>query len=217
MSLSRHGAGATRRLVKMSAAFTLVLLVTACAQPRLGTASPGVAVTEVAAPVVAAANPAVGGATLSPLANLATNLAAAPTLQTLFRLAVGSERIGILAGPEAYTVFAPTEEAFGRLAPGTVEALVKPENRPALVKLVTLHVVAGRLSTAELGRRIATGGGRATLTSVAGEPLTLTMTGSIVTLTDGGGNRSYVEIADVRGQNGVMHVVNGVLVPRLPQ
>ena len=109
----------------------------------------------------------------------------------------------------------PTDEAFGRLAPGTVDALLKPENRATLTRLIGLHVVATRLSTAELVRRIAGGGGRATLTSVTDEPLTLSLTGSVVTLTDGGGNRSYVEVADVRQRDGVIQVVNGVLVPRL--
>ena len=156
------------------------------------------------------ANPPVGGIDLPTTAPLAANLATAPTLSTFARLIVASGQ-----SLDAVTVFAPTDEAFGRLAAGTVAALLKPENRATLSRLVTLHLVPGRLSSAALVRRIAAGGGRATLTSVAGEPLALSLTGSVVTLTDAGGNKSYVETADVRAANGVIHVVNGVLVPRL--
>lgn len=191
------------------------LLLTACTATPHAVTGPGAAI-DIAQPASAATNPLVGGVVLAPTANLATNLAAATTLQTLFRLTVQAERMAVLAGTVPYTLFGPTDAAFARLAPGTVDALVKTENRAALVKLVTLHIVAGRLSTADLVRRIGAGGGRATLTTIAGEALLLTMTGNIVTLTDAGGNRSYVEIADVRASNGVMHVVNGVLVPRLP-
>ncbi len=146
---------------------------------------------------------------------VADTLAAAPNLGAFVRALDATGLTATLKAAGPFTVFAPTDAAFGRLQPGTVEALMKLENRAALTRLLGLHIVAERLGGVELMRRIAAGGGRATLTSVAGEPLTVTMTGGIVTLTDAGGNRSYVETADVRGANGIVHVVNGVLVPRL--
>ena len=193
-----------------------LLLAAACTTPaQRVTVAPAIAVVDVAEPAPTAANPPVGGVALPIDRTIAANLAAAPPLATLGRAVAAADLAATLAGAGPYTLFAPTDEAFGRLAPGTVDALLKPENKGALVKLVTLHLVVGRLSSADLVRAIAAGGGHATLTSVAGEPLVLTLTGSVVTLTDGGGNRSYVEIADVRERNGVIHVVNGVLVPRL--
>lgn len=196
----------------------LALLVAGCAQPVAGPlaapASPGAAAP--AAPLVPAANPDVGGATLPMDQTLANNVAAAPPLSTFARLLATAGLTDALGAPGPFTLFAPSDTAFGRLQPGTVEALAKSENRAALIKLLDLHRVAGALTGIELMRRIQAGGGHATLASLAGEPLTATMTGGIVTLTDAGGDRSYVEIADVRAANGVLHVVNGVLVPRLP-
>ena len=202
--------------MRNAAALLLLLALAGCVQPtQRVTVAPATAVVDVVEPAPTAANPPVGGATLPTDRTIAANLAAAPTLSTFVRAAAGAGQTATLDAAGDYTVFAPTDEAFGRLAPGTVDALLKPENRAALSKLVTLHIVAGRLSSAALVRRITAGGGRATLTSVAGEPLLLTLTGSVVTLTDSGGNKSYVEVADVRESNGVIHVVNGVLVPRL--
>src|SRR3546814_336913 len=100
------------------------------------------------------------------------------------------------AGP--FTVFAPTDAAFGRLAPGTLDALLLPENKPALTKLVIYHVVPGRLTVADLEARIAAGGGTATLTTVEGEPLTLGLVSTVIALTDVGGNKSYVETGEIR-------------------
>jgi uncharacterized surface protein with fasciclin (FAS1) repeats len=146
---------------------------------------------------------------------IGANLALAPTLATLTRAVGAAGLTETLAGAGPFTVFAPADQAFGRLAPGVTETLMKSENRSSLAKLLRLHVVTGQLSSAELIQRVAAGGGRATLSSLAGEPLVVTVTGTVVTLTDAGGNKSYVEIADVRQANGVIHVVNGVLVPRI--
>lgn len=193
-----------------------LLLITGCTHPaERVTVAPALAVSGVAKPAATARNPLVGGADLPPDRLLAANLAGAPVLSTLTRLANASGLADALAtGP--VTLFAPTDEAFGRLAPGTVEALSKPDNRAALGKLVSLHLVAGRLSSVDLVRKITAARGRATLTTIGGESLSLSLTGNVVTLADAGGNRSFVETADVRARNGIMHVVNGVLVPRLP-
>ena len=104
----------------------------------------------------------------------------------------------------------------GPMAPGIAGDLLAPQNRPTLVALLRYHIVPGTMTTEQLEARIAAGGGRATLTTLGGQPLTATMTGDVITLTSASGNRSYVEAADVAQANGVIHVVNGVLVPRLP-
>ncbi|WP_375395593.1 fasciclin domain-containing protein [uncultured Sphingomonas sp.] len=161
------------------------------------------------------ANPTVGGAPMLPSLTIVQNAANAPNLTTLVAAVKAADLAATLSGPGPFTVFAPTNEAFGRLAPGTVDTLLKPENKPSLVKVLTYHVIAGNISGAQLMQRIAAGGGSATLTTVEGEPLTATMANGVIALTDVNGNKSYVETADVRQSNGVVHVVNGVLIPKL--
>jgi uncharacterized surface protein with fasciclin (FAS1) repeats len=185
------------------------MVLAACSNDR--EARPGSA----AAVKPAAANPAVGGAAMLADRTIVGNAAAAPTLSTLVAAVKAAGLVDTLSGPGPFTVFAPTDAAFARLAPGTVDTLLKPENKAALTKVLNYHVVAGTLSAADLTARVAAGGGTATLTSVEGEPLTLTLTEGHLTLTDVGGNKSYVEVGDVRQSNGVVHVVNGVLVPKL--
>lgn len=156
------------------------------------------------------ARPIVQGAPL-----LAAGVAANPKLATFARAMTAAGLAQTLAGPGPYTLFAPTEEAFARMAPGTASALLKPANRDALAKLVQLHLVAGRLTPAQLAARVKAGGGRASLSTVAGEVLALGVTDGVLSLTDRGGNKSYIEVSDAAFANGVLHVVNGVLVPRL--
>ena len=158
---------------------------------------------------------AIGGAVIDPQATIAANLAKAPNLTTLVKAIQAAGLDDSLAGAGPLTVFAPTNEAFGRLAPGTVDTLLKPENKGSLVKLLDYHVVSGRITTRELRRRIAAGGGTATLTSMEGDPLTVTLTQNIITLTDGHGNKSYVQTGDIAQSNGIIQVVNGVLIPNL--
>lgn len=163
-----------------------------------------------------AANPSVGGAPMVASRTIVQNASAAPNLSTLVAAVKAAGLVDTLSGPGPFTVFAPTNEAFGRLAPGTVDTLLKPENKASLTKVLTYHVVSGNVSAAQLQQRIAAGGGTATLPTVAGGTLTARVENGAVTLTDQGGNKSYVETADVRQSNGVVHVVNGVLVPTLP-
>lgn len=164
----------------------------------------------------APALPADDVARMQPGATILANVAAAPSLA---RLAAAVHTAGldpalVAAGP--LTLFAPSNQAFGRFGPGVLDRLLQPANRDALVSLVRYHLVAGRIGADELARRIASGGGTTTLTTVAGQPITATMTGSVITLTSVTGNRSYVEVADLPQANGVIHIVNGVLVPTLP-
>jgi uncharacterized surface protein with fasciclin (FAS1) repeats len=162
------------------------------------------------------ANPSVGGAPMVASRTIVQNASAAPNLSTLVAAVKAAGLVETLSGPGPFTVFAPTNEAFSRLAPGTVDTLLKPENKASLTKVLTYHVVSGNVSAAQLQQQIAAGGGTATLNTVAGGTLTARVENGAVTLTDQGGNKSYVETADVRQSNGVVHVVNGVLVPTLP-
>jgi uncharacterized surface protein with fasciclin (FAS1) repeats len=148
-------------------------------------------------------------------ATIAVNVARAPNLTTFVSTmrAAGLDRT--LAGAGPYTLFAPTNAAFGRLAPGTVDALLKPENKASLARLLDYLVVAGRVTTADLRDRIQAGGGSATLATIKGDPLTVTLTGAVLTLTDVHGNKSYIEAGDVPQANGLIQVVNGVLIPDL--
>jgi len=167
------------------------------------------------APGPAAPNPAVGGAPMLATRTIVDNASAAPTLTTLVAAIKAADLVPTLSGAGPFTVFAPTNDAFGRLAPGMVATLLKPENKASLVKVLTYHVVPGAITGEQLKERIMTGGGTTTLTTVEGDPITVTLVGTIIALTDVNGNKSYVETADVRQSNGVVHVVNGVIVPKL--
>jgi uncharacterized surface protein with fasciclin (FAS1) repeats len=159
--------------------------------------------------------PSVGGAVMDPDATIVANAAKAPNLTTLVQAIKAAGLADTLSGPGPFTVFAPTNAAFGRLAPGTVETLLKPENKASLVKLLDYHVVSGTISAADLRAQIAAGGGTAKLTTIEGDPLTATLTQNVITLTDVNGNKSYIQTGDVRQSNGIVHVVNGVLIPNL--
>jgi uncharacterized surface protein with fasciclin (FAS1) repeats len=115
------------------------------------------------------------------------------------------------AGP--FTVFAPTNAAFAKLPEGTVETLVKPENKQTLTTVLTYHVVPGRVTAADLASKIKAGGGKATLTTAQGGTLTASMMGNTIMLTDAKGGMSHVTQGDVMQSNGVIHVVDTVLMP----
>jgi uncharacterized surface protein with fasciclin (FAS1) repeats len=196
--------------LRRGAAAILLALVAGCVPP---TATPVV----VPPPVVAPPAPvAVDTSRIESEATIAATLAVTPGLHTLAAELRTAELEPLLAGDGPYTVFAPSDAAFARLAPGIAGDLLAPENRTALVALLRYHVVPGVMTTEQLTARIRAGGGTTTLTTLGGQPLTATMTGDVITLTSVTGNRSYVEDADVAQANGVIHVVNGVLVPTLP-
>ena len=169
-----------------------------------------------APPPVASAPVPVDPSHMESEATIAASIAGTPGLRTLAAELRTAGLDQLLGGDGPYTLFAPTDAAFTRLAPGIASDLLAPENRSALVTLLRYHVVAGTLTTEQLTDRIRAGGGRATLTTLDGQPITATMTGNVITLTSATGNRSYVESAYVAQVNGVIHVVNGVLVPVLP-
>lgn len=150
-----------------------------------------------------------------PTRTILDNATATPSLSSLVAAIRAAGLATTLAGPGPYTLFAPSNEAFARLAPGVQDQLLQPANRDSLVKLLRFHMVPGVVGIADLQQKIASGGGTAKLMTIQGEWLTVTMTQSVITLTDSGGNKSYIEAGDMPQANGVIHIVNGVLVPKL--
>jgi uncharacterized surface protein with fasciclin (FAS1) repeats len=159
------------------------------------------------------ANPDVGGAAMMPAKNIVENASAAPNLTTLVAAVKAAGLVDTLASPGPFTVFAPTNTAFEKLPDGTVGMLVKPENKATLTKILTYHVVAGKLTAKDIVGAIKSGGGTATLTTVAGEKLSARLSGDSVVITDGKGGQSAVTTVDVMQSNGVVHVIDSVLLP----
>ena len=155
----------------------------------------------------------VGGAPMFPSKNIIENAVNSKDHTTLVAAVKAAGLVDTLEGPGPFTVFAPTNEAFGKLPADTVPTLLKPENKPTLTKVLTYHVVAGRMSSLQLAAAIKAGGGKAMLTTVEGGKLTATMKGKAIILTDEKGGMSKVTIADVNQSNGVIHVVDTVLMP----
>ncbi|MDQ1230939.1 fasciclin domain-containing protein [Sphingomonas sp. SORGH_AS_0879] len=199
---------------RLLAALPLVALIGlgACGRGADQKAAPATPSTAAPAPAEA---PMMPDQAMAPTRTILDNAAATPSLSSLVAAVRASGLATTLAGPGPYTLFAPSNEAFGRLAPGVQEQLLQPANRDSLVRLLRFHMLPGTVGVAELQRRIAAGGGTATIMTVQGEPLTVTMTQSVITLTDAGGNKSYIEAGDLAQANGVIHIVNGVLVPKL--
>ena len=159
------------------------------------------------------ADPSVGGAPMYASKTIVENAGAAPNLTTLVAAVKAAGLVDTLSGPGPFTVFAPTNDAFAKLPAGTVDTLVMPENKSTLTKILTYHVVSGRISAKELGKMIKKGSGTATLTTVQGEPLTATMKDGAIMLTDAKGGMSPITTADVFQSNGVVHVIDTVLMP----
>jgi uncharacterized surface protein with fasciclin (FAS1) repeats len=148
-----------------------------------------------------------------PTKNIVENAVNSKDHTTLVAAVKAAGLVDTLEGPGPFTVFAPTNEAFAKLPAGTVDTLLKPENKDQLVKILTYHVVAGKVSSKELVKLIKSGGGKAMLKTVAGGTLTASLQGSKVVLTDEKGGTATVTIADVYQSNGIIHVVDAVLLP----
>lgn len=166
-----------------------------------------------AATVLAQKDPEVGGAAMYPSKNIVQNAVNSPDHTTLVAAVKAAGLVDTLEGPGPFTVFAPTNEAFAKLPAGTVNTLLKPENKGQLVKILTYHVVAGKVSSHELVRMIKQGGGKAVLKTVSGGTLTASLQNGKVILTDEKGGTATVTIADVNQSNGVIHVIDSVLLP----
>ncbi|WP_416352218.1 fasciclin domain-containing protein [Variovorax sp. LG9.2] len=160
-----------------------------------------------------AANPMVGGAPMYANKDIVDNAVNSKDHTTLVAAVKAAGLVDTLKSPGPFTVFAPTNEAFAALPPGTVDTLLKPENKPTLTKVLTYHVVPGKMDAAALMSAITAGGGKATLKTASGGTLTATTSGGNVLITDAKGGTAMVTIANVYQSNGVIHVVNKVLIP----
>jgi uncharacterized surface protein with fasciclin (FAS1) repeats len=159
------------------------------------------------------ANPMVGGAEMFPTKNIVENAMNSADHTTLVAAVKAAGLVDTLSGAGPFTVFAPTNAAFEKLPAGTVDTLLKPENKKMLTDVLTYHVIAGKMSAADLAKAIEAGGGSAKLTTVEGGTLTATMSGNTITLTDEKGGKSTVTQGDVMQSNGVIHVVDTILMP----
>jgi uncharacterized surface protein with fasciclin (FAS1) repeats len=180
---------------------------------RTGLAVLALSATAVAVPAFAGKNPMVGGAAMFPTKNIVENAVNSKDHTTLVAAVQAAGLVETLQSPGPFTVFAPTNAAFGKLPAGTVETLVKPENKGTLTTVLTYHVVSGRLTAADISKAIKAGKGKATLTTVQGGKLTAAMMGKKLVLTDAKGGKSTVTIGNVMQSNGVIHVVDTVLMP----
>ena len=156
----------------------------------------------------------VGGAPMYSSKDIVDNAVNSKDHTTLVAAVKAAGLVPTLKGPGPFTVFAPTNAAFAALPAGTVDTLLKPENKPQLTKVLTYHVVAGKMETAALIKAVDAGGGKATLTEVSGGTLTVTRSGTMIMLSDESGGMAHVTIPDVVQSNGVIHVVDKVLLPK---
>ncbi|GGX75394.1 hypothetical protein GCM10011309_27020 [Litorimonas cladophorae] len=159
-------------------------------------------------------NVMVGGAAMSPTKTIVENARQADNLKTLVALVKQAQLADTLSRPGPYTVFAPTDAAFKAVPKETTAALMKDENRKTLQGILTYHVVAGKMTASDLVKQIEKNGGSYTAETVAGGDLKFRLDGSKVKITDGKGGVSTVTIADVMQSNGVVHVVDTVLMPK---
>lgn len=157
-------------------------------------------------------DPMVGGAAMYPTKNIIENAVNSKDHTTLVAAVKAAGLVETLSGKGPFTVFAPTNEAFNKLPKGTVETLLKPENKKMLQGVLTYHVVAGKMDSKAIAAAIKAGKGKAVLTTVQGGKLTAMMDGKKLVLTDEKGNKSTVTIADVYQSNGVIHVVDAVVM-----
>ncbi len=156
----------------------------------------------------------VGGAPMYPTKNIIENAVNSKDHTTLVAAVKAAGLVETLQGKGPFTVFAPTNAAFDKLPKGTVETLLKPENLKTLQTILTYHVVAGKMNSSDIAKAIKAGKGKATLKTVSGGTLTAWMKGKKLYITDEKGSMSEVTIADVNQSNGVIHVVNTVLLPK---
>ena len=158
-------------------------------------------------------NPSVGGAAMYRNKNIVENALNSPIHTTLVSAVKAAGLVETLMGKGPFTVFAPTNDAFAKLPAGTVDTLVMPENKGTLTKVLTYHVVAGKMDSKKIMQAIKKGKGTATFRTVSGDTLTATMHNGGVMLRDEKGGTSMVTTANVYQKNGVIHVIDTVLMP----
>ncbi|MBP7515388.1 MAG: fasciclin domain-containing protein [Flavobacteriales bacterium] len=157
----------------------------------------------------------VGGAPMYPSKNIIENAVNSKDHTTLVAAVKAAGLVETLSGPGPFTVFAPTNAAFDKLPKGTVDNLLKPENKVQLTGVLTYHVLAGKFSAKDVMAAIKKGGGKATMKTVAGGDLSFSMKGDKLMVWDTNGAMAQVTIADVNQSNGVIHVVDSVLLPKM--
>jgi uncharacterized surface protein with fasciclin (FAS1) repeats len=185
--------------------YFLMLTVVVCALMTVQNAS---------AQMMSDANPMVGGAAMYRTRNIVENAVNSADHTTLVAAVKAAGLVATLESAGPFTVFAPTNAAFEKLPAGTVEMLVKPENKAKLTKILTYHVLAGKFDSNAIGAKIRHGKGKAQFKTVSGGTLTAWMEGSELVLRDENGGTSRVTIANVNQSNGVIHVVDSVLLPK---
>jgi uncharacterized surface protein with fasciclin (FAS1) repeats len=158
-------------------------------------------------------DPMVGGAAMYPSKTIVENAVNSPIHTTLVAAVKAAGLVDTLNSPGPFTVFAPTNDAFAKLPAGTVDTLVKPENKATLTKILTYHVVAGRLSAKDIAAGIKAGGGKYEMTTVEGGKLWATMSGKKIVLTDEKGGMATITTSNVYQSNGVIDVIDTVLMP----
>ena len=163
---------------------------------------------------IAMTDPMVGGAAMYPDKTIVQNASQAHNLTTLVAAVKAAGLVDTLSGPGPFTVFAPTNDAFAALPAGTVDTLLKPENKAKLTQVLTYHVVPGRLTAKELMAEVRKGGGSATLTTVEGDTLTVTASHGKLMLADASGNMATITTKNVAQANGMVHVIDKVLMPK---
>ena len=159
-------------------------------------------------------NPMVGGAAMYRSKTIVENALNSPIHTTLVAAVKAAGLVDTLSGKGPFTVFAPTNDAFAKLPAGTVDTLVMPDNKATLTRILTYHVVAGRYDSKKIAQLIRKGKGTATFTTVSGDKLMARMDGDNLVLVDEKGNTSTVTTADVYQSNGVIHVINTVVMPK---
>ena len=155
----------------------------------------------------------VGGAEMYPSKNIVENAVNSQDHTTLVAALKAAGLVDTLSGKGPFTVFAPTNEAFAALPEGTVDTLLKPESKATLTKILTYHVVAGKMTAKDLTKAVKAGGGTASVKTVEGDSLTVSSDGEKLAITDAKGNVAHVTIGDVMQSNGVIHVIDTVLMP----
>ncbi len=191
-------------LILTTAAVALAL--SGCGKSETPTEAPTVASGE-AAPMVAASSS--GGGTI------ASNLAAAPDLKSLAAAVQQAGLTGTLSGAGPFTLFAPTDAGFAQVPPVTRDGWMRPAQKEVLAGILEYHVVPGKLTAADLAAKIAEAGGKAVLRTAGGQDLTISRSGENFLLTSSSGNKATVTQADVAQSNGVVHVIDAVLEPKM--
>lgn len=174
----------------------------------------GAALSSALAPAFAEMSVEVGGAPMYPSKNIIENAVNSKDHTTLVAAVKAADLVETLQGEGPFTVFAPVNKAFDKLPKGTVDTLLKPENKASLTAVLTYHVIPGKISAADFVAAVNKGGGGASYKTVEGEDLTVRQNGRRLEIIDAKGGKSFVTIADVTQKNGVIHVVDTVLMPK---